>query len=1150
MSILVKKANINNVSLQASTSPSGSSSMQVSSNIEVYNSPNSTLFEDLSGLRIRLIASFSEDTAKNMDYLTQRYNEFNQDERYEGTCTTYKFNKYLKKAVGNSNLLTNGAVFSPFASNSEQLNMMFRHKSTPIGDGNKIPKNLLMYDCLLQDLTPKKSDGTIEVLGRDSTIQEIKLSDVAINFDNHGADFKNLSVYLYVYMPSFYNTDTQLDYSINTGMSIVDSLCLRGLKTSFLTISNENLFVGMRTSTIAQEPDNNKLDVLSPVDTLSLDSITSQGFVSFRNRLLGSLGTNGNDLRKVVSSSNYVSDLWISRDSLNNNKLLFAIDLASYLAENSSHPFLYDNKDLANAMISGASSLAPKNLSSIKDITVYRRFCSPSAIGSSNSLGTSSKNVPLGPSETFPRVPLRSPRLTNLRISDQDSDQDDKRIQFFEVDDIINTQSSPNRQINGLFRYEIEFSVYDSSCKFLRNVANKFIEIKTNVNNVYEELVNGRYRDSSGSLVRVSSTGQILTSLREITFDNTSGISLYDYVLSIVQEYDNLINSFNASEQKIDIAQAYGVAMEKDFGKINISLLAGLEVIVQVGIDFVTKSLLQTYPDNPYGTSPDLTKRSPRMGTLPAYRIPLSTALHIFSDTVEIGKNFNFGLDYVAPDYNSEGLSSIGFDQYDGRRELEFKKYFQTGKASSVSIPPGPYRDSSYAYFTPQKIASPNRNVIIQTNFVEANGLSVNYDLGRYALLFKDIIDFKTMTKDGGRFYVNLPERLGEQVESNRLFSGVSGMLLEKYGVTITDITTEDFSPPRVVTGSPKNTITATGEDKCGDSKGFPLIPTILGGLNSLEAKSYLLSINTAIKNKDILQLAPSILESISQKQLSGKPIKLAFSLLGELEIKSKTTTSEKNNTSYNSFTDLRKTLGINKSNVKEKIESSPISEMPNQIKSMLAIASTPDVLPLGNFETGLSFDVCRPRLMNPVKNESSGDLVSFFSDDEDIPPYQQAQDPMKSYSNFLAFWMNYKQICVIEYLDGFGDLEVNEDTYGTSSIPYTASSKLALSRWLPLSEEIISRAKQGSRGGMLLCRVRQLQPSDYVSLLSQTLSQKQIDEVSRFFELGDKFKMPLYNKYFYLGGSSTVFSEESVDIVDDIALEEINLTPLVTTGY
>tara|TARA_R100000995_G_C3484644_1_gene126436 strand:+ start:1962 stop:5411 length:3450 start_codon:yes stop_codon:yes gene_type:complete len=1149
MLILAHEVKINDISLQPSMSPSGSSSIQISSNVGVSYSAGTNLNEQLSGLRMRLAFTFSESSAKNMDYVSQRYNEYNSDDYYSTQCTTYKFNKYLKKVLGDNSLLSNDSVFSPFASNLEQVSMIFKEKTTPIGTGRKIPQDVLLYDCPMNKLVMRKSDGSIEVTKQNTNSLEVMLKDISINFANQGVDFSNLSVYAFVYNPSLANTDTQLDFVINTGVSRIESLCLRGTKNLFLPISNENVFVSMLGSTSNNDTDSNKLKLFEPVSVLSLDSLTSESFIGTKNRLLNSLGTRKNDLRKVISSSNYVSELWITRDNQNNNRLLFAIDLASYLSENSSHPFLYDKEELSEAMISGLSPLAPKELSSIKDITVYRRFCSPTAVGSSNSLGTTSKNVPIKPSEAFPRVPLKMAKPVDFSTSDTES----KRIQYFEAIDIINPESQPNRQINGLFRYEIEYSVYDSSCKFLRNVSNRFTKIKSDIDKSYQDLTRGRFRDSSGALVSLSNTGVLLSSLEDIVTvnpDGTQGPTLYNYIIDLVQEYDRLINNFNTSDEKINLAEIYATAMEKNFGKINISLLSGLQQMVQVGIDFITKKLLKTYPNDPYGYQPDLSKRSPRMGTLPAYRTPFSVATHIFNNTVEIGKDYNFGLDYVGANIDEEGLPSISIESYENRMNDEFKKYFQTGQGSTVPIPPGSYLNSSYSYFTPFAIYSPNRETIFQPSYGDSNGLSVNYDLDRYALLLEDIVEIKTKTKDKGIFYPDLSLKLKKQTKSNRLFSGASKLLLDKYGVTISDSITESFEPPRVITGDQDTTVT-DGDDECNNKRGLPLIPTILGGLNSLEAQSYISLVNLAIKNKDQLQLAASVLDLDTRKQLSSKPIKLAFSLLSEMEINGKVSDVSKINTSYNSFTDLRKVLGINQSNIKEKIEESPISEMPNQIKSMLAISSTPDVLPLGDFESGLSFDVCRPRLGDPIMSDDSKDLVSFYSDDEDIPPYQQALDPMKSYVNFLAFWMNYKQLCVVEYLDGFDDLEVNDETYADMQTPYTSSKKLGLPRWRQLSSDAISLLQKSDLRGQLLCRVRQLQSSDYVDMLSSQLNREQIQQVARIFNLDETFRMPLYNQYFYLGGGTTNNTEfEFEPEIDNMNVNETVTSSLFTTGY
>ena len=206
---MVHEVKINDVSLQPSISPSGSSSMQVSPAIGVSYSAGIDLNEQLSGLRMRLAFTFSESSAKNMDFVSQRYNEYYSDESYLTRCTTYKFNKYLKKVLGDNSILTNGSVFSPFASNSEQVSMIFKSKSTPIGTGRKIPKDVLLYDCPLDKLVPKKSNGTIEVAKQNSNTLEIILKDISIHFANQGNDLSNLSLYAFVYRPILSLADTQ-----------------------------------------------------------------------------------------------------------------------------------------------------------------------------------------------------------------------------------------------------------------------------------------------------------------------------------------------------------------------------------------------------------------------------------------------------------------------------------------------------------------------------------------------------------------------------------------------------------------------------------------------------------------------------------------------------------------------------------------------------------------------------------------------------------------------------------------------------------------------------------------------------------------------------------------------------------------------------
>jgi len=74
-------------------------------------------------------------------------------------------------------------------------------------------------------------------------------------------------------------------------------------------------------------------------------------------------------------------------------------------------------------------------------------------------------------------------------------------------------------------------------------------------------------------------------------------------------------------------------------------------------------------------------------------------------------------------------------------------------------------------------------------------------------------------------------------------------------------------------------------------------------------------------------------------------------------------------------------------------LESAPGSLLPNQLKSMLVIASTNEGSALGDTAGGESFDACRPRLNNPSTDNGSTDLISFYGDDTDVPPYPETKN-------------------------------------------------------------------------------------------------------------------------------------------------------------
>ena len=178
------------------------------------------------------------------------------------------------------------------------------------------------------------------------------------------------------------------------------------------------------------------------------------------------------------------------------------------------------------------------------------------------------------------------------------------------------------------------------------------------------------------------------------------------------------------------------------------------------------------------------------------------------------------------------------------------------------------------------------------------------------------------------------------------------------------------------------------------------------------------------------------------------------FALLGELEVNSSNDGKDYENLQYNSMVNSAvKNLNLTSLNVKTKIEGS-LSYLPNQLKSMFVVATSVDPescdeqsdaglnVNLDNVnllpqDLDLAFDLPDQQLTSgqfegPCPAGELGDgfdamrfslgdidvglpdqLISFVPGGIKKLPYQQTKDPMKVFSKFLTFWMNYKQICI-----------------------------------------------------------------------------------------------------------------------------------------
>ena len=249
---------------------------------------------------------------------------------------------------------------------------------------------------------------------------------------------------------------------------------------------------------------------------------------------------------------------------------------------------------------------------------------------------------------------------------------------------------------------------------------------------------------------------------------------------------------------------------------------------------------------------------------------------------------------------------------------------------------------------------------------------------------------------------------------------------------------------------------------------------------------------------------------------------------------------------------ELAKILNISEKNIDQEISSELFGRLPNQLKNMIVVTSTMNSLSLGDGDGSLTFDARRFSLNETGVTEGT-DLISFYNDQitdrSDI--YPLTEDPMKDYARFLTFWMNYRQLSVVEYLDGFTGLK-SVNTAGE-----IRGSKYKLSNWKTLTSGVVSDI--GESAATILCRVRLMQAEDYLQLLGDNLTQQQRSMMIDYFEEKEILDLPTYNQYFYISNeAATVAPEESVEneteeteIITSTQTQQINqITQVTGIGY
>lgn len=885
----------------------------------------------------------------------------------------------------------------------------------------------------------------------------------------------------------------------------------------------------------------------------------------------------GKGAKNVVKDNNYFSDFYLSEDLSGDVRYAFAFDIRSYLAKNSYFPYLYLNRYSSDQLIQGTGLMDMTPQSRILSVSMRRQRVEKLSQNLGNNLGTDSRTKVIGPNSTFPVHILDAPRP--VRVFQQGligtpsvPNMSTKKLTFYEGEDVFgkmmkmmdpkgNLVEKPvdKGQLNGEFQYGATVHVLDSAPEYVRRLVNLFRKYRYELNQIYDiitlsvptkEGYQGGIVTNDRDLYNYA-TGRINVSLRDIeTLIDGRRQFVMDIINDILFRVDAEVQSL------VDVGQM-GMAQggiiryfqrHLEVAHADPRTILDLDKMIGLLVGFFMGKLTEIFPKDPYGT---LTNYQPNTFNSPGYsasEIPLKVSEHWFSQTFSRGHNYHYGNEFIFRGKEMEhsgGLNTMSVSDYQDRVSKEFEKYFQNIKTGPLTYQqiPEPYLSPAVRYLTPRLIQTPeppSRGDIYQEDFFFGGGNRVIYDINRYAIMFADIGKLKIQNKYIDRVFNTVHDSEPNASPNKNLFSSVLHNLSNYYATDLQVGETKVYKPPSVHQGT---TPVSTGryDYTMSTSAGFfeqrqnpPVIPTIVGGPTKTVNES-----DTESDYRDAVDSTiggglgnPGSSEEARINLAKGQiatPIKLPFAIFGEMLVDPEAIFNvEYRDKTFNSLTRLASVLSVNADNIIPAVEDA-FRHLPNQTKSALVIAASNRTKTFG---TDPTFDAVRPVLEDKDTGERE-DLISYYEPrqglDDDM--YPLTRDPTKVYAKFLTFWMNYKNIAVVEYLSGYGNLNTDQAIVGeifdgfrrNDTRDLNLESKTGLPIWSPLTpgiiEELESTNEDNDRPVKLLCRVRIKSSEDIMG----TLEPKSADPleaetvVEEFFGQKPMITLPTYNKYFFL---------------------------------
>ena len=966
-------------------------------------------------------------------------------------------------------------------------------------------------------------------------IEKVSAFPISFNFGAQGdyfpfSDLSQFSVYSFAYFDVSGYTDGAID-SLGTGvftvaesgMGYISPKIFSGAYNIYtaqdrpvfvredgqvqLVSRGRTTMVGFDGRRQVDAPNSDSLHDFRAYSNQPIESLNNRIFENFQRQV--GISYVGNKSKIMIGDKNYFSPLWVSKDINENVRYIFTFSLRAFLINNSKYPWLYQNQQSSDELFNGGgiirSGQRPGPIiderTKILNYTMSKRLVNFEEFTADNEVGTvlRNKEKPLGPSNE--EEVIKDPSLVpGLYLEDNGSDQ----MLFFEGRDILSDEKVA-QQLSRI-QYGIRITIKDSAETYILNYIKMLLRAEKKVREVFDFIVH-----SPVGLTPSDNQPEGLI---------VGGVGLFDYKsltikvplsrIAFKQIHAGPPRRYQTAEERVqnqldlytEALEGFGVVSSAEASRLNQKLVSmyqspnpqGLQIVADSIGDFAaTLAGIVGDAKRRFVGDERQNKKSAIEGRgIFEQKVPILDAVHYFDNFATSGLTFGTGYEYLQETRQNsagEGILRIAPNEYLSRTLEEFDKYFYAaqeieGGSSTFAYSPS-YSESTAAFLTPYIIRTYGKNKIQQASYRNPHGPNTRYNLDHYGELFADLVTIKDKSTYLKGSYYRIEDETLNDSPNTRLFNSVRSSLINRHYFDVefdSLLDVPSLEPPKE-TPDPKRDINKEGKDLDN------LLSTVYGGVADLSpaATDWKDAQNKSTQTKytdDPTKGADTKLNP--QKEKVDYPIKLMFSILGELELdKTYYPTPHYSELDFNSMKNQALFLGLTSDNIKEVLENQ-LASIPNQLKSMYVVAMRSEALMLGN-----GFEATRNLLQEQDTPVQEGTKVSAFITNANLP-YKETYDTMKIYSKMLAYWMNYKEICVVEYLGGFektstdlmqhhkygliGGQEVDLSMQGPLIIatnPYTPKPKM------PIWKRLTPKSFRGPGHRNLLCRVRRVMTED-----------------------------------------------------------------------